>query len=218
MIVIIISITSIIILALPEAAYAIWNLTVGHEEKSAEGPWSARVIDRQIKTYISNIYIYIERERGRERDIDIIVCIHMYVCMYVVVCLSLSLYIYIYREREIQMCMYIRICLPDLYIYIYIYMYRERERFGCVYSYTEVMLCCLSCVCGIMFNICWIDCTKCCVNDWHPYCRTRSHVLLPNATCGNTNRVVSNRVVSKGPLYPSNTKIIICFVFWYDPV
>ena len=30
---------------------------------------------------------------------------------------------------------------------------------------------------------------------------------------GNTNRVVSNRVVSKGPLYPSKTKIIICCVF-----
>ena len=30
---------------------------------------------------------------------------------------------------------------------------------------------------------------------------------------GNTNRVVSNRVVSKGPLYPSKTKIIFfCFL------
>ena len=37
-------------------------------------------------------------------------------------------------------------------------------------------------------------------------------------TWGNTNRVVSNRVVSKGPLYPSKTKIIIFCVFWYDPV
>ena len=31
---------------------------------------------------------------------------------------------------------------------------------------------------------------------------------------GNTNRVVSNRVVSKGPLYPSKTNTL----FWYDPV
>ena len=30
---------------------------------------------------------------------------------------------------------------------------------------------------------------------------------------GNTNRVVSNRVVPKGPLYPSKTKSIISFVF-----
>ena len=30
---------------------------------------------------------------------------------------------------------------------------------------------------------------------------------------GNTNRVASNRVVSKGPLNPSETKIIISFVF-----
>ena len=29
---------------------------------------------------------------------------------------------------------------------------------------------------------------------------------------GNTNGVVSNRVASKGPLYPSKTKTIICFV------
>ena len=28
---------------------------------------------------------------------------------------------------------------------------------------------------------------------------------------GNTNRVVSNRVVSKGPLYPSKTKFITFF-------
>ena len=35
---------------------------------------------------------------------------------------------------------------------------------------------------------------------------------------GNTNRVVSNRVVSKGPLYRSKTKIIRLFVVWYDPV
>ena len=31
---------------------------------------------------------------------------------------------------------------------------------------------------------------------------------------GNTNRVVSNRVVSKGPLYPSKTKTILCFLFF----
>ena len=35
---------------------------------------------------------------------------------------------------------------------------------------------------------------------------------------GNTNRVVSNRVVSKGPLYPSKAKMIVFFVFRYDPV
>ena len=46
--------------------------------------------------------------------------------------------------------------------------------------------------------------------------------LKPNVIClhtsgtlrehwGNTNRVVSNRVVSKGPLYPSKTKIIIFY-------
>ena len=34
---------------------------------------------------------------------------------------------------------------------------------------------------------------------------------------GNTNRVVSNRVVSKGPLYPSKTEIIISFVFLIRP-
>ena len=32
-----------------------------------------------------------------------------------------------------------------------------------------------------------------------------------NTSWGNTNRVVSNRVVSKGPLYPSKTKIL-CFL------
>ena len=35
---------------------------------------------------------------------------------------------------------------------------------------------------------------------------------------GGTNQVVSNRVVSKGPLYPSKTKTTICVVVWYDPV
>ena len=29
---------------------------------------------------------------------------------------------------------------------------------------------------------------------------------------GNTNRVVSNRDVSKGPLYPSKTKVFMFFV------
>ena len=35
---------------------------------------------------------------------------------------------------------------------------------------------------------------------------------------GNTNRVVSKRVVSEGPLYPSKTEIIIFVDFWYDSV
>ena len=36
---------------------------------------------------------------------------------------------------------------------------------------------------------------------------------LPCEPWGNTNRVVSNRVVSKGPLYPSKTQIVIfCFL------
>ena len=30
---------------------------------------------------------------------------------------------------------------------------------------------------------------------------------------GNTNRVVSNRVVSKGPLYPSKTKTVTLLMF-----
>ena len=34
---------------------------------------------------------------------------------------------------------------------------------------------------------------------------------------GNTNRVVSNRVVSKGPLYPSKTEMIISLVFDTTP-
>ena len=34
---------------------------------------------------------------------------------------------------------------------------------------------------------------------------------------GNTNRVVSNRVVSKGPLYPSKTKIIVFRFFDTTP-
>ena len=34
---------------------------------------------------------------------------------------------------------------------------------------------------------------------------------------GNTNRVVSNQFVSKGPLYPSKTKIIIFCVFDTTP-
>ena len=33
------------------------------------------------------------------------------------------------------------------------------------------------------------------------------------ATWGNTNRVVSNRVVSKGPLYPSKIKLFLFCVF-----
>ena len=36
---------------------------------------------------------------------------------------------------------------------------------------------------------------------------------FPWTTWGNTNRVVSNRVVSKGPLYPSKTNNIIFVVF-----
>ena len=42
--------------------------------------------------------------------------------------------------------------------------------------------------------------------------RRRDQVRLdpPPQHWGNTNRVVSNRVVSKGPLYPSETKIICC--------
>ena len=36
---------------------------------------------------------------------------------------------------------------------------------------------------------------------------------LKSLVWGNTNRVVSNRVVSKGPLYPSKNKIIIFCVF-----
>ena len=35
----------------------------------------------------------------------------------------------------------------------------------------------------------------------------------PDLPWGNTNRVVSNRVVSKGPLYPSKTEISIFVVF-----
>ena len=36
-------------------------------------------------------------------------------------------------------------------------------------------------------------------------------------TWGNTNRVVSNRVVSKGPLYPSETKSTIYLFFDTTP-
>ena len=36
---------------------------------------------------------------------------------------------------------------------------------------------------------------------------------LPRSHWGNTNRVVSNRVVSKGPLYPSNTKTVASLMF-----
>ena len=39
-----------------------------------------------------------------------------------------------------------------------------------------------------------------------------------NNNWANTNRAVSNRVASKGPLYPSKTTIIIFCVVWYDPV
>ena len=42
-------------------------------------------------------------------------------------------------------------------------------------------------------------------------------VILVVVYWGNTNRVVSNRVVSKGPLYPSKTKIVISFCFLIRP-
>ena len=41
----------------------------------------------------------------------------------------------------------------------------------------------------------------------------------PEKSCpwGSTNRVVSNRVVSKGPLYPSKTEMFIFVVFDTTP-
>ena len=52
----------------------------------------------------------------------------------------------------------------------------------------------------------------------NPSIETSRRAVLCDVPWGNTNRVVSNRVVSKGPLYPSKTKIIIFVAFWYDPV
>ena len=54
-----------------------------------------------------------------------------------------------------------------------------------------------------------------------PWCKPRQQErsrMFGGSPRGNTNRVVSNRVVSKGPLYPSKTETIISFAFWYDPV
>ena len=42
---------------------------------------------------------------------------------------------------------------------------------------------------------------------------TRAAASRAAAPWGNTNRVVSNQVVSKGPLYPSKTKININIMF-----
>ena len=41
--------------------------------------------------------------------------------------------------------------------------------------------------------------------------------MHPRSPWGNTNQVVSNRAVSKGPLHPSKTKIIVFFVFDMTP-
>ena len=45
----------------------------------------------------------------------------------------------------------------------------------------------------------------------------REWLAPPVVPWGNTNRVVSNRVVSKGPLYPSKTKSTIFFCFLIRP-
>ena len=52
-----------------------------------------------------------------------------------------------------------------------------------------------------------------------PNATTRDEPWPLQAPWGNTNRVVSNRVVSKGPLYPSNTKTVTLLMFagWNIP-
>ena len=85
--------------------------------------------------------------------------------------------------------MYMRIYMYTMCIYIYIYIY--------IYSQGEVEG-------GALRRA---------VREEEAGQRATRRAAGGGGPWGSTNRVVSNRVVSKGPLYPSKTNIIIYFVF-----
>ena len=139
----------------------------------------------------------------------------------------LYIYIYIYIYTWLQVCIITAGVRYHKY-YIIMYRYYRFDRYD-HYHYHHILL--------LLLLLLLLHTTTCCLNSCSMF--SNSHVrpccllviLFKCSLCqnwcfscyvviiwGNTNRVVSNRVVSKGPLYPSKTRIIVHFVFWYDPV
>ena len=106
------------------------------------------------------------------------------------------MYIYIYIYTHTYVCMYV--CMyAYIYIYIYIYMYPPAA------ADIHVSWCTCDSHLSIGMNLL----KPIIVTSYWSFIGTS----LANTFIGiwgNTNRVVSNRVVSKGPLYP-----LLCFLF-----
>ena len=124
-------------------------------------------------------------------------------------------------------------CLTHMYMYIYIYIYThiyEGQTFdphphpwGCT-KLPECPVISLVVVLGVHWQWGWgskgsplyyyyYRCYY--YDDYYYYCYHYYYYYYNYwyFSWGNTNRVVSNRVVSKGPLYPSQTKSIISIIF-----
>ena len=96
----------------------------------------------------------------------------------------------------------------------------------CMYTHIIYIYTCLDCVC--MF-VSFVLLALLSSSLPRPASSSPRHRIPPSSsrrtaartTClgGNTNRVVSNLVVSKGPLYPSNTKTVTLLMFagWNIP-
>ena len=116
----------------------------------------------------------------------------------------MHVYIYIY--------VYTHVCIVSIhvrcihtYIYIYIYIYTHMHIhiyiYVHIYIYTHI------------YTYAYMQ-ARGSATSWRPPPRgAPRRRICSGLGWGNTNRVVSNRVVSKGPLYPSKTKIIIFVAF-----